>query len=38
MTDQPLLAATARILRPLVRILLRNGVASDAVTELVRRL
>jgi hypothetical protein len=37
MTDQPLLAATARILRPLVRILLRNGVASDAITELVRR-
>ncbi len=37
MNDQPLLAATARILRPLVRILLRNGVASDAVTELVRR-
>ena len=32
-----LLSATARILRPLVRILLRNGVASDAVTELVRR-
>lgn len=32
-----LLAATARILRPLVRILLRNGIASDAVTELVRR-
>jgi hypothetical protein len=37
MTDQPLLAATTRILRPLVRILLRNGIASDAVTELVRR-
>jgi hypothetical protein len=33
----PLLSATARILRPLVRILLRNGVASDAVTEFVRR-
>jgi len=29
--------ATRRILRPLVRILLRNGISSDAVTELVRK-
>ncbi len=40
-TAQPdhetLLAAVARILRPLVRVLIRNRVASDAVTELVRR-
>jgi hypothetical protein len=32
-----LLGAAARILRPLVRVLLRNGVACDAVTEVVRR-
>lgn len=35
--QEPLLAAVARILRPLARVLLRNRVASDAVTELVRR-
>jgi len=32
-----LLAAIARLLRPVVRILLRNGVASDSLTELVRK-
>lgn len=36
-TQEALLAATARILRPLVRVLLRNGVACNAVTEVVRR-
>lgn len=36
-TEQKLLRATRRILYPLVRILLRNGVSSDAVTELVRQ-
>lgn len=36
-TQGALLGAAARILRPLVRVLLRNGVASDAVTEVVRR-
>jgi len=35
--ETKLLNAVAQILRPLVRILLRNGVASDAVTELVRQ-
>lgn len=35
--EQKLLQATRRILRPLVRILLRNGISSDAVTELVRK-
>lgn len=29
--------AARRILRPLVRILLRNGIPSDALTELVRK-
>lgn len=32
-----LLDAVRQILQPLVRILLRNGIASDAVTELVRK-
>ncbi|MFM7118804.1 MAG: DUF6502 family protein [Gammaproteobacteria bacterium] len=36
-TEQKLLQAARRILRPLVRILLRNGVASDALSELVRK-
>lgn len=36
-SHEALLKAVARILRPLVRVLLRNRVASDAVTELVRR-
>jgi hypothetical protein len=36
-TEQKLLQAARRILRPLVRILLRNGIASDALTELVRK-
>ncbi len=36
-TQEALLSATARIFRPLVRILLRNGVACNAVTEVVRR-
>jgi hypothetical protein len=31
------LAAIGRILRPIVRILIRNGVSSDALTELVRK-
>ena len=31
------LAAVGRILRPLVRILIRNGVPSDALTQLVRK-
>ena len=35
--EQRLLRAARRILRPLVRILLRNGIASDAFTELVRK-
>lgn len=35
--SERLLQAIARILRPLVRIALRNGVPSDAVTELVRK-
>lgn len=36
-TQDALLSATARILRPLVRVLLRNGVACNAVTEVIRR-
>ena len=32
-----LLNAARRILYPLVRILLRNGISSDALTELVRK-
>jgi hypothetical protein len=35
--EQHLLRAAHRILRPLVRILLRNGIASDAFTELARK-
>jgi hypothetical protein len=35
--ENKLLEAVRQILVPLVRILLRNGVASDAVTELVRK-
>ncbi len=35
--EQKLMQAARRILRPLVRILLRNGVASDALTDLVRK-
>lgn len=35
--DHKLLQAARRILRPLVRILLRNGIPSDALTELVRQ-
>ena len=35
--EQKLMQAARRILRPLVRILLRNGIASDALTELVRK-
>jgi len=31
------LAAIGRILRPIVRILIRNGVPSDALTEVVRK-
>jgi len=37
MRVERLLAAAGRILRPLVRILIRNGVPSDALTELVRK-
>lgn len=33
-----LLGAVGRILRPLVRLLIRNGVPSDAMTELVRKI
>lgn len=36
LAKQRLLRAARRILRPLVRIMLRNGIASDAFTELVR--
>lgn len=36
-TQEALLSATARILRPLVRVLLRNGVTCSAVTEVIRR-
>jgi hypothetical protein len=35
--ENKLLDAARRILYPLVRILLRNGVPSDALTELVRK-
>lgn len=35
--ERKLLNAARRILYPLVRILLRNGVPSDALTELVRQ-
>jgi len=35
--EQTLLDAIRRILRPLVRMLLRNGIPSDALTELVRK-
>lgn len=36
-TEDALLAATSQILAPLVRVLLRNGIACGAITELVRR-
>ena len=35
--EQKLMRAARRILRPLVRIMLRNGIPSDALTELVRK-
>ena len=35
--ETKLLDAARRILYPLVRILLRNGIPSDAMTELVRQ-
>ncbi|MGE0624465.1 MAG: DUF6502 family protein [Pseudomonadales bacterium] len=35
--ESKLLDAARRILHPLVRILLRNGIPSDALTELVRK-
>lgn len=35
--ESKLLDAARRILQPLVRILLRNGIPSDALTELVRK-
>lgn len=35
--EQRLMRAARRILRPLVRIFLRNGLPSDALTELVRK-
>ena len=35
--EQALMRAARRILRPLVRIFLRNGIPSDALTELVRK-
>lgn len=35
--SERLLAAIGRILRPIVRILLRNGVPSDALTQIVRK-
>ncbi|MCB1683399.1 MAG: DUF6502 family protein [Pseudomonadales bacterium] len=35
--ERKLLNAARRILHPLVRILLRNGIPSDALTELVRQ-
>ncbi|MCZ6657652.1 MAG: DUF6502 family protein [Gammaproteobacteria bacterium] len=35
--EQKLMHAARRIVRSLVRILLRNGIASDALTELVRQ-
>jgi hypothetical protein len=36
-STERLLAAIGRILRPMVRILIRNGVPSDALTQLVRK-
>lgn len=36
-TEKGLLRAARRILKPLVRIMLRNGIASDAFTDLVRK-
>ncbi|MEL6904991.1 MAG: DUF6502 family protein [Planctomycetota bacterium] len=36
-TEEALLTATSQILKPLVRVLLRNGVPCAAVTDLVRR-
>ncbi len=36
-TEDVLLAATSQILRPLMRVLLRNGIACAAVRELMRR-
>jgi len=35
--EKNLMRAARRVLRPLVRILLRNGIPSDALTELVRK-
>ncbi|MEQ8860722.1 MAG: DUF6502 family protein [Pseudomonadales bacterium] len=35
--EQKLMRAARRILRPLVRVFLRNGIPSDALTELVRK-
>ena len=37
MAQQVLIIALFRLLRPLVRILLRNGLAVDAFEEVVRR-
>jgi Family of unknown function (DUF6502) len=36
-TTERVLAAVSRILRPLVRMLVRNGVPADALTEVVRK-
>ena len=36
-STERVLAAIGRILRPVVRILIRNGVPSDALTQLVRK-
>ena len=36
--EKNLMRAARRVLRPLVRILLRNGIPSDALTELVRKI
>jgi hypothetical protein len=36
-STERVLAAIGRILRPIVRILIRNGVPSDALTQLVRK-
>jgi len=35
--EQKLMVAAGRILYPLIRIFLRNGISSDAMTELVRK-
>ncbi len=35
--ESKLLSASRRILQPLVRVLLRNGIPSDTLTELVRK-